>query len=110
MDQGTQKAPGRAMERLFLLLTGIILAILFGKLYLVLQQKFVDVDKRLKDGTIVNLNAPNTARNVYALLQKGYYFDDPKDVDYIRATIASKVNAGEEIDNAGELNKRRYYV
>lgn len=98
------------MERLFLLLTGIILVALFGKLYFVLQQKFVDVDKRLQDGTIVNLNTPNTARNVAALLQKGYYFDDPKDVDYIRATIASKVNVGEQIDNAGELNKRHYYV
>lgn len=104
------KSPGRGMERLFLLLTGIILVALFGKLYFVLQQKFVDVDKRLQDGTIVNLNTPNTARNVAALLQKGYYFDDPKDVDYIRATIASKVNVGEQIDNAGELNKRRYYV
>ncbi|NOW95096.1 FtsW/RodA/SpoVE family cell cycle protein [Mucilaginibacter sp. SG564] len=100
----------RGMERLFLLLTGIMLVALFGKLYFVLQQKFVDVDKRLQDGTIVNLNTPNTARNVAALLQKGYYFDDPKDVDYIRSTIASKVNIGEEIDNAGELNKRRYYV
>jgi cell division protein FtsW (lipid II flippase) len=110
MDQGTPKAPGRGMERLFLLLTGIVLAVLFGKLYFVLQQKFVDVDKRLRDGTIVNLNAPNTARNVAALLQKGYYFDDPKDVDYIRATIAAKANAGQEFDNAGELNKRRFYV
>jgi cell division protein FtsW (lipid II flippase) len=110
MDKGTPKSPGRGMERLFLLLTGIILLILFGKLYFVLQQKFVDVDKRLQDGTIVNLNTPNTARNVASLLQKGYYFDDPKDVDYIKSTIASKVNIGEEIDNAGELNKRRYYV
>lgn len=110
MDKGTPKSPGRGMERLFLLLTGIILVALFGKLYFVLQQKFVDVDKRLQDGTIVNLNTPNTARNVASLLQKGYYFDDPKDVDYIKSTIASKVNIGEEIDNAGELNKRRYYV
>ncbi|WP_183566518.1 FtsW/RodA/SpoVE family cell cycle protein [Mucilaginibacter sp. SP1R1] len=110
MDKDTPKAPGRGMERLFLLLTGIVLAILFVKLYSVLQQKFTDVDKRLKDGTIVNLNTPNTAGNVAALLKKGYYFDDPKDVDYIRATIASKARAGQEFDNAGEINKRKYYV
>ncbi|MDR6944834.1 FtsW/RodA/SpoVE family cell cycle protein [Mucilaginibacter pocheonensis] len=110
MDQGTPKPQGRRMERLFLLLTGIVLAVLFGKLYFVLQQKFVDVDKRLKDGTIVNLNAPNTARNVAALLQKGYYFDDPKDVDYIRTAIAAKANTGEGFDNAGEINKHKYYV
>jgi cell division protein FtsW (lipid II flippase) len=110
MDKGTPKTPGRGLERLFLFFIAIVLAVLFGKLYTVLQQKFVDVDKRLKDGTIVNLNAPNTARSVAALLQKGYYFDDLKDVDYIRATIASKANAGELFDNAGEINKRKYYV
>jgi hypothetical protein len=110
MDKGTPTAPGRRMERLFLLLTGIVLLVLFGKLYAVLQQKFVDVDKRLQDGTIVNLNAPNPARNVAALLKKGYYFDDPRDVDYIQSTIAGKANAATAFDNAGELNKRRYYV
>lgn len=110
MDKGTPAAPGRRMERLFLLLTGIVLLVLFGKLYAVLQQKFVDVDKRLHDGTIVNLNAPNPARNVAALLKKGYYFDDPRDVDYIQSTIAGKANAATAFDNAGELNKRRYYV
>ncbi|MEN0053325.1 MAG: FtsW/RodA/SpoVE family cell cycle protein [Mucilaginibacter sp.] len=110
MDKGTSKTPGRGLERLFLFFITVVLAVLFGKLYTVLQQKFVDVDKRLKDGTIVNLNAPNTARNVAALLQKGYYFDDPKDVDYIRATVASKANLGELFDNAGEINKRKFFV
>src|SRR6201991_1019981 len=110
MDKGTPKTLGRGMERLFLFFIAVVLAVLFGKLYMVLQQKFVDVDKRLGDGTIVNLNAPNTARNVAALLQKGYYFDDPKDVDYIRTTIASKANRGELFDNAGEIKKRKYYV
>jgi cell division protein FtsW (lipid II flippase) len=110
MDNGTPKTPGRRLERLFLLLTGILLAVLFGKLYLVLQQKFADVDKRLKDGTIVNLNAPNPAKNVAALLRKGYYFDDPRDINYIESVIAGRANAAGAFDNAGELNKRKYYV
>src|SRR4051812_2747627 len=110
MAQPIPKAPGRGLERLFLLLTGIVLAVLFGKLYSVLQQKFTDVDKRLKDGTIVNLNAPSTAVNVAALLKKGYYFDDPKDINYIQAIIGSRANTGQDFDNAGELNKRKYYV
>jgi cell division protein FtsW (lipid II flippase) len=110
MDKGTPKAPGRRLERLFLLLTGILLAMLFGRLYMVLQQKFTDVDKRLQDGTIVNLNAPNRARNVAALLKKGYYFDDPRDVDYIQSVIAVKASSAGAFDNAGELNKRKYYV
>jgi cell division protein FtsW (lipid II flippase) len=110
MDKGAPKPPGRTLERLFLLLTGILLAVLFGKLYFVLQQKFADVDKRLADGTIVNLNAPNRARNVASLLKKGYYFDDPRDVDYIQSVIAAKASAAGAFDNAGELNKRKYYV
>jgi cell division protein FtsW (lipid II flippase) len=110
MDKGTPKLPGRRLERLFLLLAGILLATLFGRLYVVLQQKFTDVDKRLQDGTIVNLNAPNRAGNVAALLKKGYYFDDPRDVDYIQSVIAAKANSAGAFDNAGELNKRKYYV
>jgi hypothetical protein len=110
MAQETPKVPGRRMERLFLLLTGILLAVLFLRLYSVLQLKFTDVDKRLKDGTIVNLNSPNTAQNVKALLKKGYYFDDPRDVDYIESVIASRKAAGDLVDNTGELNKRKYYV
>ncbi|WP_439696306.1 FtsW/RodA/SpoVE family cell cycle protein [Mucilaginibacter sp. AW1-7] len=110
MDKGTPKAPGRRLERLFLLLTGILLTLLFGRLYVVLQQKFTDIDKRLQDGTIVNLNAPNRARNVAALLKKGYYFDDPRDVDYIQSVIAAKASSAGAFDNAGELNKRKYYV
>ena len=110
MAQEKPKVPGRGMERLFLLLTGIVLAVLFVRLYSVLQLKFTDVDKRLKDGTIVNLNVPNTAQNVKALLKKGYYFDDPKDVDYIESVIASRKAAGDLVDNTGELNKRKYYV
>ncbi|WP_184545751.1 FtsW/RodA/SpoVE family cell cycle protein [Mucilaginibacter sp. FT3.2] len=110
MDKGTPKTPGRGLERLFLLLTGILLAILFVKLYTVLQQKFTDVDKRLNDGTIVNLNAPNPAKSVAALLKKGYYFDDPKDVDYIESVIAGKAGSAGKFENAGDLNKRRYYV
>jgi cell division protein FtsW (lipid II flippase)/cell division protein FtsI/penicillin-binding protein 2 len=110
MAQENPKVPGRRMERLFLLLTGILLAVLFLKLYSVLQLKFTDVDKRLKDGTIVNLNSPNTAQNVKALLKKGYYFDDPKDVDYIESVIALRKTSGDLVDNTGELNKRKYYV
>ena len=98
------------MERLFLLLTGLVLAVLFVRLYTVLQQKFVEVDDRLKDGTVVNLNSPNVAKSVKSLLQKGYYFDDPRDVDYIGSIINSRITTGQQFDNAGELNKRKYYV
>jgi hypothetical protein len=110
MDKGTPQTPGRRLERLFLLLTGILLAVLFGKLYFVLQQKFTDVDKRLKDGTIVNLNAPNPAKNVASLLKKAIILMIPRDVDYIESVIAAKANAAGAFDNAGELNKRKYYV
>jgi cell division protein FtsW (lipid II flippase) len=110
MDKGTPKAPGRGMERLFIVLTGIVLAVLFGKLYTVLQLKFINVDKRLQDGTIVNINAPNPGKNIAALLRKGYYFDDPRDISYIESVVGGKSNTAGQFDNAGEINKRKYYV
>ncbi|GAB2692774.1 hypothetical protein GCM10027037_15240 [Mucilaginibacter koreensis] len=103
-------APGRGKERLFLLLISILLGLLFFKLYGVLQQRFADVPKRLQEGTIVNLNAADPAAHLKALLQKGYYFEDKKDISLIEATVASKMNVGQKIDNIGELNKRRYEV
>ncbi|MCR8558116.1 FtsW/RodA/SpoVE family cell cycle protein [Mucilaginibacter sp. BJC16-A38] len=100
----------RKKERIFLLLTTILLGLLFGRLYVVLQQNFKDVDRRLKDGTMVNLNAPNPARNLKNLLVKGYYFEDQKDVDLIEQTVATKTTVGSKFDNIGEINKLKYNI
>ncbi|SHM20902.1 FtsW/RodA/SpoVE family cell cycle protein [Mucilaginibacter sp. OK098] len=100
----------RKKEGLFLLLSAILLGLLFVRLFLVLQQNFTDVDQRLKDGTMVNLNAANPAQNLRRLLEKGYYFDDAKDIDLVESVVAAKYKTGSKFDNIGELNKHAYYV
>lgn len=99
----------RKKERIFLLLAGILLALLFVRLFNVLQQNFTDVDKRLADGTMVNLNADHPAQRFKNLLQKGYYFEDQRDIDLIESTIANKSIAG-KFDNIGALNKQQFNV
>lgn len=102
--------PSRKKERIFLFFTTVILALLFGRLYMVLQQNFTDVDRRLNNGTMVNLNAPKPARNLARLLQTGYYFEDKKDIDLIEQTVAKQEKAGNEFDNIGEINKSKFNV
>ncbi|WP_462264755.1 FtsW/RodA/SpoVE family cell cycle protein [Mucilaginibacter sp.] len=110
MEPAKTVNPGRGKERLFLLLIALLLGSLFVKLHIVLQQRFADVPKRLQEGTMVNLNAADPAGHLKTLLQKGYYFDDKRDISLIEATVAAKINTGQKIDNIGELNKRRYEV
>ncbi|GAA4310430.1 hypothetical protein GCM10023149_05100 [Mucilaginibacter gynuensis] len=100
----------RGKERLFLLLITILLSLLFYRLHTVLQLRFADVDKRLQDGTMINLNDKAPAASLRRLLQKGYYFDDKRDIALIEATVAQNINIGDQIDNIGELNKRKYYI
>ncbi|WP_345947542.1 FtsW/RodA/SpoVE family cell cycle protein [Mucilaginibacter sp. PAMB04274] len=110
METNKIETGGRGKERVFLLLITILFAFLFYRLYTVVQLRFADVDKRLKEGTMVNLNDKNPAARFRTLLQKGYYFEDKRDIDLIEATVANGINTGEKIDNIGELNKRKYYI
>ncbi|QJD94870.1 FtsW/RodA/SpoVE family cell cycle protein [Mucilaginibacter robiniae] len=110
MEADKPQPASRWQERLFLLLITLILALFFYRLYTVLQLRFADVDKRLHEGTMVNLNAKNPAARLREVLEKGYYFEDKRDVDLIEATVAQSINTGEKIDNIGELNKRKYNI
>ncbi len=110
MEQGAAKIQSRKKERLFLLLIGVALFMLSVRLFYVEQRNFTDVDRRLKDGTMINLNAGSLARNISALLKKGYYFEDPRDISLVKRTVAAAAKAGNKFDNIGELNKRRYNV
>lgn len=100
----------RKKERYFLFAAGIILALFFGRLYNVIQQKFADVDRRLADGTMVNMNAGKPAQHIGAMLQKGFYFEDEKDIALIVNTINKRIGGGKKFDNIGELNKSKYYI
>jgi cell division protein FtsW (lipid II flippase)/cell division protein FtsI/penicillin-binding protein 2 len=104
------EAVTRWKERIFLLLISVLFLFLFFKLYSVLQLRFADVDKRLQDGTMINLNAKDPAGQLKELLTRGYYFDDKRDINLITATVAGNIGTGEKIDNIGELNKRKYFI
>jgi hypothetical protein len=101
----------RNLERIFLLGIGIVLALLFYRLYTVLETDLKEVPARLQAGTMVNLNADKPDERMMDLLQKGYYFTDPKDIEFAGATIAwgFTTHPG-KIDNIGELNKRSFNV
>ena len=94
----------RKGERIFLAMITIILGLLFLSLFFVLQRGFKDVNKRLKEGTMVNLNDSNPGKRFRTLLQKGYYFEDKRDISVIEKVIADRLHAeGNNIQNIGEL-------
>ncbi len=111
MVRNTPRTKRRGIERAFLALITIVLGLLFSNLYSFLQRDFVDVHQRLSDGTMINLNDPNPGQRIRNLLERGYYFEDRRDIELIQSIVANVLNNKEEpIDNTGELNKRKYNV
>lgn len=110
LDKQPIATVSRKPERLFLGLTVLLLIALFIRLFSVLQEKNKDVEKQLQEGSIINLNAPEPAKAIRALLIKRGYFEDQRDIDYIAATILAKQLPGEVFSNVGDLNKRKFYV
>src|SRR5665213_3571179 len=100
----------RKTERLCLLLIGIIMALLFWKLFTVLQRDFAEVDTHIDNGTMINLNAGKPAEAMTSLLKTGMYLEDPKDIAFIAVTIAAAKEPGSTIVNIGTLNKKQYFV
>jgi len=109
MDKQQRTSGGRLKERISILLIGMLLLFAFFKLFAVLQERMKDVDKGLAAGTIVNLNAPDPANALKAMLAKGYYFEDPTDIDLIGSVIAAKQQE-DNFSNIGDLNKRKFNV
>ena len=100
----------RKTERLCMLLIGIIMALLFWKLFTVLQRDFAEVDTHIDNGTMINLNAGKPAEAMTSLLKTGMYLEDPKDIAFIAVTIAAAKEPGSTIVNIGTLNKKQYFV
>jgi len=111
MAQNLPLKKGRGLERLFLLAITLVLGLLFGLLFSEIKKDFAEVPQRLADGSMVNLNSADAAEKLGALLQKGFYFEDGRDVALIRTSVEKGLaESNEEIDNIGELNKRKYFV
>ncbi len=111
MAQLTPVKGGRGMERFFLTLIATVLGLLFYNLYTQLNKDFAEVPQRISDGSMINLNSPAADKALAVLLQKGYYFEDQRDINVIAGSVAKGLAATEnEIDNIGELNKGLYNV
>lgn len=103
--------PSRKTERIFILLATLILGALFVTLYHAQQQNFADVQKRLTEGTMININEGAPGKKIRNLLIKGYYFEDKKDIALIENTVANSIlQYNKPIDNVGELNKKNFFV
>lgn len=111
MAIASKQQKGRGLERLSLLFISLVLALLFLDLFNVLKRDFKEVPQRLREGTMVNLNDDQPDQRIKGLLQKSYYFEDPRDIDLISSIVAQGLSTGDEvIDNIGELNKSKYNV
>ncbi|RYF84790.1 MAG: cell cycle protein, partial [Chitinophagaceae bacterium] len=98
----------RNLERVFLLALGAVFLYLFFQLFAVLRKDFEEVPKRLSDGSMVNLNSGKPADNLAAMLQRGFYFEDPRDIALIRSVAEQGFQGMQEMDNIGELNKKAF--
>lgn len=110
MSKVLPQAAGRGKERLFLGLIILLLLVLFVRLFGVLQDRMKDVDKGLKEGSVVNLNAADPGKAVQLLLAQGYYLEDGADRQLIGEVITENHLPDEKFSNTGDLNKRQYYV
>ena len=101
----------RNLERFFLLVIAGVLAVLFMKLVAILEFDFAGTEKRIADGSMINLNDVKPGERMRSLLTKGYYFEDPKDIN-LAAQIVTQgfVNNPEPMENIGALNKRSFNV
>ncbi|RYZ22178.1 MAG: cell cycle protein, partial [Chitinophagaceae bacterium] len=98
----------RNLERIFLFSLGAVLLYLFLHLFDGLRKDFEEVPKRLSDGSMINLNGPKPADNLAIMLQRGFYFEDPRDIELIRSVTAQGLSGEQEMDNIGELNKKAF--
>jgi len=111
MKAAVRQSINRNTERIFLLLITIVMAVLFYKMYLVLNVDIAEVPSRLQQGTMIDLNDPHPSQNMKMLLQKGRYFRDEKDIDLISSTFEkARLADSASIDNIGDLNKKQYSV
>ncbi|MEO8770103.1 MAG: FtsW/RodA/SpoVE family cell cycle protein [Ferruginibacter sp.] len=100
----------RKLERFSLFLIAGIMSLLVWKLYTVLQRDFTEVNTRIANGTMINLNDDKDSSAMRSLLTKGMYFEDPKDIEFIASTVKAAKDPSIPIDNMGALNKQKYFV
>ncbi|CAN5646905.1 hypothetical protein BH10BAC3_BH10BAC3_06780 [soil metagenome] len=109
MASSSNSFSSRNIERVFLLLVSVVMAFLFYGLFEVLKKDFAEVNVRMMNGTMMNLNAGNPGDQMRTLLTKAFYFKDPKDIELAATTVdKGRSTQLEPVDNIGELNKSKY--
>ncbi|MEO6549492.1 MAG: FtsW/RodA/SpoVE family cell cycle protein [Ferruginibacter sp.] len=111
MPVTTKKIFHRNIERFFLLIISIVFGVLFYQLFAVLEKDFKDVPQRLADGTMMNVNDSKPGERIKALLTRGFYYKDNRDIALISAVVEQRNTLHPGLtDNIGELNKIKYTV
>ncbi|MGN6163448.1 MAG: FtsW/RodA/SpoVE family cell cycle protein [Flavisolibacter sp.] len=110
MQNDWQQNKSRIKERIWLLCITVVFMLLFNTLFKVLSKDFNEVPQRLADGSMVNLNDDNPGQRIKALLERGFYFEDQRDIQLISSVVSQRLNYGDVIDNIGELNKSKYNI
>ena len=100
----------RNIERIFMLLITGVLLILFIRLGTVLEKDYSEVPQRIANGTMVNLNGGQLDQRIKNLLEKGFYLEDPRDINLAYKTVSQGLASEAEMDNIGELNKKRFFL
>jgi hypothetical protein len=93
MTNGLQHHTSRIKERIGLIGIAVILLLLFNSLFTVLKRDFTEVPSRVAQGTIVNLNDENPGQRLKQMLEKGFYFEDPKDIQLISSIVSQRLNS-----------------
>lgn len=111
MSSGSNSFSARNIERIFLILVAGVMGYLFHQLFQVLEKDFDEVPTRLKNGTMMNLNAPEPGSQMRRLLTNAYYFKDRNDIELVADAVETgRSKTQEPIDNIGELNKSKYDI
>ncbi|MEO6732544.1 MAG: FtsW/RodA/SpoVE family cell cycle protein [Ferruginibacter sp.] len=111
MPATTRKNISRNIERIFLLIISVVFALLFYQLFAVLKKDFVEVPRRIAEGTMMNVNDSKPGDRIKTLLTRGFYFKDNRDIELISSVIEKEYILHPGLtDNIGELNKSKYYI
>jgi len=107
----TKKGAGeqRIMERKALLLVSAVLFFLFYTMYGNISRDFADVEKKYKEGTVINLDKKIDVHQLSELLTANNYFTDRKDADFFATELKNKLQTNELL-NLGGINKEAFLI
>ncbi len=93
------------------MIISVVFSLLFYQLFSVLKKDFLEVPRRIAEGTMMNINDNKPGERIKTLLTRGFYFKDNRDMELISSVIEKEYTLHPGLtDNIGELNKSKYYI